>query len=207
MPDYIEYLNLPAAVLAVLAGLFLVTQVGGKIIEFKGKVAPEFMTIHKYFKRKKQEKKDTREALRLMPEVKKTLESLNAHYDTDNITKRDKWMHDVDSKQERDHEWIRKLDAKLDSIKAELLSIRIEDMRSEIIGFASYIADGKQLVTREQFNRVFKVHSDYEAILEQYDMTNGETNTAMHIIRESYEEHMRKHTFVEDTRWHGEVNL
>lgn len=200
MPDYIEYLHLPAAVLAILAGLLLVAQVVGKIIEFKGKVAPEFMTIHKYFKRKRKERKATREALELMPQVKKSLDEFNAHYDADNITKRDKWMNDVDAKREQDHAWIEKLDGKMDDIKAELLSIRIENMRGELISFASYVADGKNPVTREQFNRAFKQHGDYEKILKKCNKTNGETNTAMNIIRESYEEHMKAHTFIEDVR-------
>lgn len=207
MPDYIEYLNLPTAVVTALAVLFLVLQVVGKILELKGKAAPEFMRITKYFKRKKQERKDTREALALMPEVKKTLADVNSHYSADNITKRDNWMHDVDHKQEQDHAWITKLAETLDDIKADLLSIRIEDMRSEIIGFASYVADCKNPVTREQFNRIFKRHAQYEVILEDNEMTNGETNTAMQIIRESYEHHTKHHSFIEDARGYGPIGI
>ena len=33
-------------------------------------------------------------------------------------------------------------------------------------------------------------------------MTNGEATVAMRIIKEAYETRMRKHGFVEDTRWH-----
>ena len=201
MPEYIEYLNLPTAVLVVLAALFLFLQVVGKILEFKGKAAPEFMRITKYFKRKKQERKDTREALALMPVVKKTLEELNAHYNTDNITKRDCWMHDVDDKQAKDHEWIMTLDSKLDRISADTLELKIEAKRETIINFASFVIDEKNPVTREQFNRIFRLHDEYETILEENELTNGETDTAMCIIRESYAQHMRSHTFVEDTHW------
>ena len=200
MPDYIEYLHLPAAFLAGLAGFLLVLQVVGKILEVKGKVVPEIMTIAKWHKRRKKEKRRMREALEIMPDVKKSLDEFNAHYGSDNITMRNNWMHDVDAKRERDHAWIEKLDGKMDDIKAELLSIRIENMRGELISFASYVADGKNPVTREQFNRAFKQHGDYEKILKKCNKTNGETNTAMNIIRESYEEHMKAHTFIEDVR-------
>lgn len=205
MPDYMEYLNLPTAVIVAFAGLLFVTQAVGKILELKGKVAPEFMTLAKFFRRKRKERRETREALALMPEVKRTLEEFNAHYSADNITKRNDWMRGVDSRQEQDHEWIERLGEKLDNIKAELLSIRIEDMRSAIIGFAQYVVDEKAPATREQFNRIFKMHEKYETILEDNGLTNGEVTAAMRIINESYAAHMRNHTFVEDTRWGAKV--
>ena len=201
MPDYIEYLNLPTAVLAILGGLFLVLQVVGKILEFKGKAAPEFMRITKYIKRKRQERKDTREALALLPEYKKTLEEFRKLYSNDNIQKRNDWMNSVDSKQAQDHEWINRLDKKMDENSAITLEILIENKRSEIISFASYVIDENAPVTREQFNRIFKLHGDYEAILKEHKRTNGETTAAMRIINESYEAHTRNHSFVEDTRW------
>lgn len=207
MPDYIEYLNLPTTAVAILAGLFLVLQVAGKILEIKGKAAPEFMRITKYIKRKRQERKDTREAIALMPEVKKTLSEVNSRYSADNIQKRNAWMHDVDEKQAQDHEWIAKLASVLNDIKADLLEIRIEDMRSEIISFASYVADGKNPVTREQFKRIFKQYSNYEATLKENKMTNGEIKTAIQIIEEAYELHTRNHSFLEDVRGYGHIGI
>lgn len=207
MSDYVEYLNLTPTALAILAALLLALQVVGKILEVKGKVVPEFMRITKWYKRRRQEKKEQREALKLMPQVKQTLESLNAHYNSDNISMRNNWMHDVDDKQEKDHAWLIKLAEALNDIKADLLEIRIEDMRSEIIGFASYVADGKNPVTREQFNRIFKQYGKYEAILKENRMTNGETNTAMQIIQEAYEHHTKNHSFLEDVRGYGSIGI
>ena len=38
----IEFLNIPMTVAIALVGLFLVLQIIGELLEFKGKVAPEF---------------------------------------------------------------------------------------------------------------------------------------------------------------------
>jgi len=113
---------------------------------------------------------------------------------------RDGWMHDVDDKQAKDHEWIMTLDNKLDNIAADTLELKIENKRETIISFASFVIDERNLVTRAQFNRIFRLHDEYEAILEENELTNGETDTAMAIIRESYAQHMRNHTFVENLR-------
>lgn len=204
---YIENLGLPATVVIAFSAVFLIMQTVGEFLEFKGKVVPEIMKIRKYFARKKAERKMLADVNETLAEVKKTLEEakqelqlVNTHYSSDNITMRNNWMHDVDDKQERDHAWIETLDKKLDKIDSTLLEIRIEDIRSEIIGFAGYVADGKSPVTRQQFNRIFRIYGDYEQILEKNKMTNGETDTAMQIIRESYEENLRKHSFVENVR-------
>lgn len=55
-------------------------------------------------------------------------------------------------------------------------------------------------VTREQFNRVFKLYDEYEDLLKQNNLKNGETDIAYRIIKHSYETHMRNHTFIEDVR-------
>ena len=70
-----------------------------------------------------------------------------------------------------------------------------------IIAFAERVVDAKSPVTREQFNRIFKMYRDYEKIIEANGLVNGEVDIAYRIIKESYEGHMREHTFVEDV--HG----
>ena len=54
--------------------------------------------------------------------------------------------------------------------------------------------------TREQFNRIFKTHKEYEEIIEKHGLTNGEVNIAIHIIQEQYEVRMKNHSFIEDVR-------
>ena len=47
MLDYIGYLNIPEKALLVLVSIFFVMQIIGELLEFKGKVVPEFFKIRK----------------------------------------------------------------------------------------------------------------------------------------------------------------
>jgi hypothetical protein len=71
MLAYLEYLNAPAKLVIILAAVFLGIQIVGEILEFKGKVVPEFVKIRKYFARKKTE----RETLQDLPETLKRLKN------------------------------------------------------------------------------------------------------------------------------------
>ena len=97
-------------------------------------------------------------------------------------------------------QWMKEMSDKLDKNNAETLKIRIENMRSTIIDFASYVSKEKNPVTREQFNRVFKTHKEYESMIAENGLTNGEVDIAIQIVKESYEQHMRDCTFIEDIR-------
>lgn len=198
MKDYIEYLNLPTQALIVLAIIFLVLNLTGEFLEVKGKAVPEFMKFRKRIARKKAEREAIAEMMKTLPEVKKSLDEFNAHYSADNITMRDKWMHGVDDHVCESEKWKKEFCEKLDKNTEITIEIRIESMRSEIIRFAQCVVDQKYPVTREQFNRIFKLHKKYEKILKENDMTNGEVDTAIRIIRESYEEHLRNHSFLEN---------
>lgn len=219
--NYIEYLTkqigLPSTVAIGLVILFLVAQVIGEIAEIKGKVVPEVMKIRKLFRRKRAE----REALAKLPslienfekvpetlnEVKALLNDVNQHYSSDNIAKRDCWIKEVnehiaDSERKRhaQNALMKELSKKLDENNAMTLSISIENKRNAIINFASYVAEDKNPVTREQYNRIFKTYEDYEDEIEKNGMTNGEVEIAIRITRESYEKHLRNHSFIEDLR-------
>lgn len=206
MIDYIDYLNMPTKAAIVLVVLFLLLQIIGEILEVKGKVVPEFVKVRKYFARKKQERETLAEVKTTLDAVKQQLSEVNAHYSTDNIKMRDGWMNGVNKALSDINDWRKEFNQKLDKNNETTLAILIENKRSEIISFASYVIDPEKPVTHEQYKRIFKSYDEYEAILEENEMTNGETTTAMRIIRESYETHMRNHSFVEDTRWH-EHNL
>lgn len=200
MINYIEFLNVPAKIAIVLVGLFLVIQVIGELLEFKGKVVPEFAKIRKVFARRKKERILLQKMEKTIDQVQLTLDDLNQHYSTDNIRMRDEWMRLVNSKLEQYDKSISELGVKLDKNNSDTLSILIDSKRSAIINFASLVIDESKPVTREQFNRIFKVHQEYESIIESNGMTNGEVDIALSIIKESYENHMRNHTFVEDAR-------
>ena len=140
-------------------------------------------------------------------DVKRLLTDINSHYSADNIAMRDGWMREVnkhiaDSEEKRKEQdsLMRELSEKLDKNNADTLSLLIENKRSAIIDFAQRAIDDKCPMTREQFNRVFKTYKEYEEIIENNGLTNGEVDIAYRIITEAYENHMRNHTFVEDIR-------
>lgn len=217
MLSYMEHLNLPTKVSISLVGFFFVLQVIGEILEFKGKIVPEFLKIRKYFSRKKRERQAFSQMITLLDghcQMSKTLEEVNrllndidVHYSKDNIAMRDGWMKEVNEhivqsekiRKEQDS-LIRELNEKLDKNNADTLSLLIDNKRNTIIDFAEKVIDENNLVTREQFNRVLKLYEEYERIIEENDLTNGEIDIAHRIITESYEKHMRNHTFVEDVR-------
>lgn len=205
MIGYIQFLNMPAKAALVIVALFLAMQLIGEFMEFKGKVVPEFIKIRKMFARKKQERETLKEVSSTLADVKKSVDEFNAHYNIDNIRMRDEWIKGVNAKLEQSDQWIRELDKKLDKNNQDTLTLLIDSKRNAIINFASTVIDEKSPVTREQFNRIFKLYEEYEEIITANGMTNGEVDIAIRIIKESYESHMRGHSFIEDIRGYTSV--
>lgn len=204
MIPYIEYLKLPTQIAVALVGVLLVLNIIGELLEFKGKVVPEFMKLRKHFSKKKNERKETAQTLK---EVKTLLSEVNAHYSADNITKRDDWMHWVNDRAQVYDDSIVAINAKLSEVTEALKDnskiteeMFIQSSRDRIIDFAAKVIDDKVIVSREEFNRIFKVYNKYEKFLEERHLTNGEIDIAIHIIKEAYERHMKEHTFLEDVR-------
>lgn len=200
MISYIEYLNIPTKIALAIVGIFLVIQIIGELLELKGKIVPEFVKIRKYFSRKKQEKRQTVETLK---QVQTLLSEVNQHYSSDNIAQRNAWMDWVNDRAKiYDASVVELTDLKsaLAANNELTLDLYIDLNRHRIIDFASKIANENVIVAREEFNRIFKVYEQYERILEKYGKTNGEVDIAYRVIVESYEEHMKNHTFLEDVR-------
>lgn len=205
MLNYIEYLNMPARVALILAGLFFMVQIVGEILEFKGKVVPEFIKIRKYFIRKKNDRKMVEEVSKTLNKIQTTFDNIETHYNADNITMRDAWMKQVNDTMLENGREFQKINSKIDKNSEVILSLLIESKRSTIISFASRVIDINSPVTREEFKRIFKLHEEYERIIKENGRTNGEVDVAFRIITESYEEHMRNRTFVEDVRGYNNV--
>lgn len=200
MIDYIEYVNVPTKVAIVVIAAFLIMQLVGEFLEFKGKVVPEFVKVRKIFSRRKKERALMQKMEKTIDNVQATLDDLNQHYSTDNIRMRDEWIKTVNSKLDQYDASMAELDRKLDKNNHDTLSILIDNKRNTIINFASLVIDETKPVTKEQFNRIFKLYEEYEAIISANDMTNGEVDIAIRIIREAYENHLRNHSFLEDIR-------
>lgn len=200
MLDYMEYLETPATVGVAVVTMFFIMQIIGELIEFKGKAVPEIFKMRKFFARKKEE----REILRKLPEtlnkMNELINSFENHYSNDNIAKRNQWMNKVNEKLEHSDDIINKLDKKLDKNCKDTQSLLLDQKRNALIDFAANVSDGNSPVTKERFNRMFKLYREYENIIEENGLTNGEIDIAYRIIVEAYEEHMRNHTFLEDLR-------
>ena len=200
MLNYFEYLNMPTKVGIVIIALFVFMQVIGEILEFEGKVVPEFVKVRKYFKRKKSEQEEIKETLK---QVQTLLDDVNQHYSVDNITKRNAWMDWVNSRAKVYDASVEELTSLKEALAANnelTLDLYININRNRIIDFASKIVNEKVAVSREEFNRIFKVYDEYEEILEKHGKTNGEVDVAYRIITESYEKHMMNHSFIENIR-------
>lgn len=204
MIDYVEYINIPTKVAIAVIALFFIMQLVGEFLEFKGKVVPEFVKIRKIFARRKKERLMMQKMEKTLDQVQLTLDDLNRHYSTDNIHMRDEWIKRVNTKLEQYDISMAELDRKLDKNNSDTLSILIDNKRNAIISFASLVIDENKPVTREQFNRIFKLYQEYEAIIQSNGMKNGEVDIAIRIIREAYENYMRSHTFIEDVRGYVE---
>ena len=189
---------MPATIGIIIIGLFLVMQIIGEIIEFKGKTAPEFIKCRKYFKRKRKERQALKELPIKIQEFNETLSQFNKHYSSENIKKRNDWMKHIDDKEELYDTEIDKLSQLLAKVNQTVVDIQIDNKRSQIISFASMVSDENVPVTREQFNRILKMYNDYERIISENNMTNGEIEIAYSIIVKAYKKHMENHSFVED---------
>lgn len=246
MHNYIEFFDsMPVWVIGGLMLIFGILQAIGEILEFKGRVVPEFLKIRKYFKRKKEERaavsqmpemvkehkqlmKDTQEMMsnykqliednkklaednnvmyETITETNRLLKDIDRHYSVDNIAMRDGWMKEVnehisESNQRRSeqYEMINALAEKLDKNNADTLSILIDNKRNYIIDFATRKSDINVPATREEYKRFFKVYAEYEEIIKENKMTNGEVEIAHRMGIESYEERTKHHAFIEDAR-------
>lgn len=200
MLNYIEYLNVPSQIAIALIAVLFVLQLIGEFLNFKGKAVPEIMSIRKYFAKKKSERKVIRELPNTIQDLKNIVNNIDKHYNADNISMRDKWIDSVNNKLMMEDKLVRDLDKKLDEANKDIVSILVDNKRDTIIDFASRVSNSSVLVTKEQFNRVFKLYKEYEDLISKNGLTNGEVDIAYRIIVESYEEHLSNHTFIEDTR-------
>lgn len=200
MLNYIEYLNVPSQIAIALIAVLFVLQLIGEFLNFKGKAVPEIMSIRKYFSRKKYERKVIRELPDTIQDLKNIVNNIDKHYSADNISMRDNWIDSVNKKLNMEDKLVRDLNKKLDEANKDIVSILVDNKRNTIIDFASRVSNSSVLVTKEQFNRVFKIYKEYEDLISNNGLTNGEVDIAYRIIVESYEEHLSNHTFIEDTR-------
>lgn len=194
----------PTNIISILIGIFAIMQIIGEIVEWCGKVVPEYMKIRKYFNRKQKEKQKTIETLK---QVEILLKDVNKHYNADNIRIRDTWMASVNTDMEWMHEQAKIYDSSIQKIVEALDAntkmtedMFVENSRDRIIDFAEKVIHPDYIVSHEQFNRIFRVHDDYEKWLKEHNRTNGEVDINYQIIQEAYAYRVKNHCFAEDLK-------
>ena len=192
MLSYIEflrdYINIPAKVIVAFVAGLLIMQAIGEVIELTGKAAPGFMKLRKRWKEKKaQEEKDRNTIASAVDALNKNnilMEEIQAHYSADNIAKRDEWMKSVNRELEENSNRWKELSEKLDRNNADTLILKIESMRSAILSLAQRAFDPTIPITHEEFKRVFRIHEEYQDIIEREHLKNGEVEAAMMVVNE-----------------------
>lgn len=211
METLLEFFKITGPWAGILLGAYLLLNIIGEICEKKNKIVPEFMKIRKYFKRKKQEKKDQAQ---LMVDMRAVIDEFNSHYTEDNLAQRNCWMQGVNEDREWMHQRAQVYDESIEKITASLNQAAnnlkentkmteemfIENSRDRIIDFAEKASDYNCILSREQFRRINKVYDKYEAFLLERHLQNGEVDTAYEMIQDGYKHRLKTHSFVEDLK-------
>ncbi len=195
-----EYLQVPLWIIGAVIGLLLILNIIGSILDFKGKVWPEIVNFRGWRRRKREEKA---KQAKLLEDVQNALSEMKSHYSPEKLAERNAWMDWVNQRANIYDASVKELAQFKDTLevtKELTLDLYINMNRNRIIDFAGKVINEDVPVSREEFNRIFKIYGEYEEILEKYGKTNGEVEVSIRIIRESYETHMRNHTFIEDSR-------
>lgn len=200
MLEYIEYLGVPATVALGIAAVYGILQGVGEILKLKGVIVPEIMNLRGWLKKRKEEKLAAKEVPATLNDVKGLLSSVNEHYSTDNISMRDGWMQNVNNRLDENERMFKLLSEMMAKNNADTLEIKIDNKRNYLISFAACVADDNYLASREQFARFFKVYGEYESIISENNMTNGEVDIAHRIAADAWAERLSQHAFLEDVR-------
>jgi hypothetical protein len=198
--EIMQWLGIPVAVITGIAILYVITSVIGCILDFKGKVWPEIINWRRWRRRKRDEKNAQK---KLLVDVQAALNEMKSHYSPEKIAERDTWMAWVNDRAKVYDASVKELTTFKESLevtKELTLDLYININRNRIIDFASKVINDDIAVSREEFNRIFKIYDEYEEILNKYGKKNGEVEVSIGIIRGAYEVHMRNNTFVDDYR-------
>lgn len=123
-------------------------------------------------------------------ELKKNLEDLNNRFEKyciDHEADCSKWREkSMDVRNELSCT-INEIVKVLNDIKKNNLDEKIERMRWKILDFASQIRN-HQISHPEQFNNVLRTYDEYETVLRENNLSNGQVDESIKFIREKYHE-------------------
>ena len=96
--------------------------------------------------------------------------------------------HEEDVRQSISHD--KEIKEDLEILKKMFIDKEIDDLRWEILDFASAISAGRKY-SKEQFDHVLSIYEKYEGILEKHGLSNGQVTTSMEVINEVYKEKLK----------------
>lgn len=96
--------------------------------------------------------------------------------------------HEEDTKQSIKHDEMIRND--LTKLTKMFIDKQIDDMRYEILDFASSLSSGRTY-NKEQFDHIIQIDEKYQRILEQNDMENGQVTVSMEYINEMYRDKLK----------------
>lgn len=192
MVSLVEFLGIPGTIATCIIAGYLVIQLIGELLEFKGKVVPEFMKIRKFFKRRKEEKQEIKIALKdsknTLTEVKTLLDDVNSHYNKDNIKKRNNWMNWVNGQADEYNKTLEDINDRLKKLDSVTEEIKLDQQRDRILNFAARVNNPQYDYSQEHFKKIFKTIVAYEQYIEDNNLINGEVDAAVDKIEKAYEE-------------------
>ena len=228
-----EYILIPTGIFVVLIVILGILQIIGGIMESCHKAVPPIMKLIKVIKEKRAARKERKalseSAITTLPEVKLLLADVRKHYNEDNISKRDKWMLEVNTTMhwardraevydrsvnelkelaevvKKQSENIEKQQAALDLNNKMTSDMYKQSARGDILDFEHKIinarnADKPLIVSREEFRKIRKTYEAYEEFLHNYGGTNGEVDDAIKVIRRAERGEYPYIEFLEDLR-------
>ena len=132
----------------------------------------EIIEIISYFKKK----------FRIKTGYEEDKENLEERIST--LEEHDKWQYNE----------ISKISRGIDDIKDTLLKDNIEKKRKSILDFCSSLSNN-QKQNNEAFNDIFRTYVEYEQILKDNKLENGQAEESMKFIREKYQEKLHNGEF------------
>ena len=109
--------------------------------------------------------------------------------DHDMLIRHDKEIKDLAAKHKKDTDKItgeeNEIKKDITKLTSMFLDKQIDDMRYEILDFASSLSSGRRY-NREAFDHILRTYQKYERILEENGMENGLVEESVKYIQESY---------------------
>lgn len=104
-----------------------------------------------------------------------------------------RWIGDCMNKNTR--EQLAAISAKLNNVSDRIDKIEINDMRSAILDFQNSCTVRRH--TREEFEHIIDLHSQYEQIIKEKHIENGRINLAFEYISRLYEQSLEEDSFLD----------